>query len=195
MLLLLPATASYGLFPVIPAKAGIQGGRDPAVALDPRLRGGDDSRISLGQRRQAFLDPLGRRAGQAGEFGARLGFRLGDASDHFGHLAVLGLAGEFKADPVGIVKIDAEQTGQLRDRPDIIDAARLEAGFNLAEARSGHREGTMLHRADRVAVTRRLLTFGDLEKGEEAVIAHIEEIMADPFIRRIASIARTGAES
>jgi hypothetical protein len=29
---------------VIPAKAGIQGCRAPAVTLDPRFRGGDDNR-------------------------------------------------------------------------------------------------------------------------------------------------------
>jgi putative oxygen-independent coproporphyrinogen III oxidase len=35
--------ASSPLSLVIPAQAGIQGGKDPAVALGPRLRGGDDT--------------------------------------------------------------------------------------------------------------------------------------------------------
>jgi hypothetical protein len=53
----------------------------------------------------------------------------------------------------------------------------------------------MLHRADRVAVAGWLLSLRDFEEGKKAVIAHVEEVMADPLIRRVPAIARAGTET
>src|SRR5439155_26481655 len=98
----------------------------------------------------------------AGQFGARLGSRLGNAAQYFRIFAVLRLAGKFEPDAVRIVEIDADEAGQLRDRSDIVDAARLQPRLDVAKARSGHDEGAMLHRADRVAVAGRLPAVRDL---------------------------------
>src|SRR5205823_6337740 len=111
------------------------------------------------QGREALLDPLRRDAGQARQLGARLGLSLHDAPDDRRALAVLGLAGEFEPDAVRVVEVDAEQPRYLRERPDVVDAARLEPRLDLAEPVGRDGEGAVLHRADRVAVAGRLLAF------------------------------------
>jgi len=116
------------------------------------------------------------------EFVTRFSFRLGDAGDHLGCLAVLGLAGKSEADTVGIVEADAEQPGQLRDGPDIIDAMGFQPRLDRAEAFGRHDKGAVQHGADGIAVARRLLPFRNLEEGKKAVIAHIEKVMTQaPF--------------
>jgi hypothetical protein len=90
-------------------------------------------------------------------------------------LAVLGLTGEFETDAVGVVEVDAKQSRKLRNRPDIVDAMRLQPRLDLAEAFGRDDKGAVLHGADGIAVARRLLPFGNLEEGEKAVIAHIEK--------------------
>jgi len=49
------------------------------------------------QRSEAPFDPFGHHVRQGLELGTRFRFRLGDAGDHRGCLAVLGLAGELEA--------------------------------------------------------------------------------------------------
>src|SRR5579862_1360174 len=53
---------NYG---VIPAEAGIQGGKDPALPLDPRVRGGDGGGAS-GEGGEDLLDCLQLVAGDRG---------------------------------------------------------------------------------------------------------------------------------
>src|ERR1700747_3419707 len=72
---------------------------------------------------------------------------------------------------------------------------RFQTRLDLAEALSSHDKGAVLHGADGIAVTRRLLPFRYLEEGEKAVIAHIEEVMAHPLIGWIAAIAGAGAKT
>src|SRR5262249_45834988 len=108
-------------------------------------------------------------------------------------LALAGLAGDLQADAVGVVEIDAPHARQLLDRTVIGDAMCLEPRLIFGEAPLGDDEGAMLHRADGVARGRRLLALGDLEHREQAVIAHVEEIVAQILVGRIAAIARSGA--
>src|SRR3546814_888328 len=58
-----------------------------------------------------------------------------------------------------------------------------------------HDEGAMLHRADSVTIARGLSVTRYFEKGEQAVVAHIEKIVAHAFVRRIASVVRSGPET
>jgi hypothetical protein len=44
-----------------------------------------------------------------------------------------------------------------------------------------HGECAVLHGADGVAVAGRLSAFGNFEEGEQAVVAYIEKVMADPL--------------
>src|SRR3546814_14935276 len=53
----------------------------------------------------------------------------------------------------------------------------------------------MLHRADSVTIARGLSVTRYFEKGEQAVVAHIEKIVAHAFVRRIASVVRSGPET
>src|SRR5713101_1618841 len=53
----------------------------------------------------------------------------------------------------------------------------------------------MLHGTNSVAVAGWFFALRDLEEGEKAVIAHIEEVMAYPLIGWVAAIAGTGAET
>ena len=52
----------------------------------------------------------------------------------------------------------------------------------------------MLHAADRVALRPGLGAARDLEEGEQRIVAHVEEVMADLLVRRIAAISRPAAE-
>ena len=53
----------------------------------------------------------------------------------------------------------------------------------------------MLHRADGVPITGWLFALRDLEKGEKAVIPHIEEVMAHPLIGWVAAITGPSAKT
>src|SRR5262249_33344288 len=147
------------------------------------------------QRSEALLDPFRRDARQSFELSAGFCFRLGDARYHRRHFAIFGLASKFKADTIGVIKVDAEQSRELRNRPNVVDGLRFEPRLNFAEALGRHAESAMLYGADGVAVADRLLPFWDLEEGEKAVITHIEEVMAHLFVRRIAAIGRASAET
>jgi hypothetical protein len=96
--------------------------------------------ITLAARR-GHLDPLRHDARQGREFVTRFRFRLDDAGDHCGCLAVLGRAGEFEADAVGVVEVDAKQSPELHNRPDIVDAVRFQPRLDLAEALRRHDKG------------------------------------------------------
>src|SRR5579875_3868459 len=169
----------------------------PRTPLPPPRPGSNDRHRagSVRQRGEALLDPLLRDPRQGRQFGAGFGLALQDARDHCRRRAVPGLAGEFEPDAVRIVEIKAEQARQLRDRADIIDTARLEPLRDLAEPFGSDDKGAMLHRPDCVAVAGWFLALRDLEKGEQAVIAHIEEIMADLFVGWIAAVAGADAET
>ena len=83
---------------------------------------------------------------------------------------VIELAGELEADAVGIVEVDAQQSGELCNRTDIVDAVRFQAGLDLADALGRHDKCAVLHGADGVPVAYRLLPFRNLEEGEQAVM-------------------------
>src|SRR6202011_556595 len=97
----------------------------------------------------------------------RFRFRLGDAGDYRGCFAVLRLTGEFETDAVGVIEVDAKQSGELHNRPDIVDAVRFQARLDLAKALRRHDEVAVLHGTNGVAVAHRLLPLLDLEEGEK----------------------------
>ena len=70
----------------------------------------------------------------------------------------------------------------------------LEPPFDVLEAGGGHREGHMLHAADGIAVGRRFGALGNLEERQQAVVAHVEEIMAQIFVGRVAPVLGAGAK-
>src|SRR5260370_766247 len=84
----------------------------------------EKSLLSPWQRREAHFNPLRRDARQSFELSARFCFCLGDAGYHRGRLAVFGLAGKFEANAVRVIEVDTEQSRELRDRTDILNAAR-----------------------------------------------------------------------
>jgi hypothetical protein len=114
---------------------------------------------------------------------------------HRRHFAVFGLAGKFETDPIGIIKIDVEQSGKLRDGSNAVDAVRFQPLFNLAEALGRHDKGTMLHGANGVAIAGWFLPFRNLEEREQAVIPHIEEVVAHLRIGWVAAIGGASPET
>src|SRR6201987_5945608 len=101
----------------------------------------------------------------------------------------------FRLGRVRVIKADGEQSGELRDRPNIFDIPRSQPGLNFPKALGRDDEGAMLHGTDGVAVAGWFFALRDLEEGEKAVITHIEEVMAHLLIGRVAAIAGTGTKT
>ena len=70
-------------------------------------------------------------ASQSFELSAGFCFRLGDAGYYRGRLAVFRLAGKFEPNAVRVIKVDAEQSRELRDRPNIFDIPRSQPRLNF----------------------------------------------------------------
>jgi len=101
---------------------------------------------------EVLFDRFRRDARQSFKLGTGFCFRLGNAGHDRGHRVVFGLAGKFEVDTVRIIEIDAEQSRELWDRPDIVDAARNQPRLDLTGALGRDDEGAMLNGTDGVAV-------------------------------------------
>ena len=105
-------------------------------------------------------------ARQSLEFSTCFCFCLDDAGYHHGRLAIFGLAGKFEADAVRIIKVDAEQSWELRNRPDILDTAVSQPRLDFPEPLGRDDKGEMLHGTDGVPVSGWFFAARDLERRE-----------------------------
>ena len=80
--------------------------------------------------------------------------------------------------------------------PPLDDLSPSERELTLAvrRLRRGWRMRVLTEGVARVAVAALFLALGHFEERQEAVAPHVEEIVADFLERRIAAVARTGAE-
>ena len=93
------------------------------------------------------------------------------------------------------VKVNAKQARELRDRPDILNAARSQPRLDLPEPLGRDDEGAVLHGANGVTVASWFFALRDLEESEKAIIAHIEEVMTHLLIGWVATIAGPRAKT